>query len=82
MASIRASVFPDNRTSATVQDGETIVATKVLVPGTVTMVTLPDVDATTLNDGSVIVYNATTTTFVVTDNVSNTGTNYINGGTF
>ena len=82
MATIEAKVFPDNKTAATVQDGDTIVATKVLVPGTQTMITLPDVDATTLNVGSVIVYNATTSTFVVTDNVSNTGTNYINGGTF
>ena len=82
MATIEAKVFPDNKTAATVQDGDTIVATKGLVPGTQTMITLPDVDATTLNDGSVIVYNATTSTFVVTDNVSNTGTNYINGGRF
>ena len=28
MATIAAKVFPDNRTSATIQDGETIVVTK------------------------------------------------------
>ena len=33
MADITATVFPDNKTSATVQDGTTIVATKVVVPG-------------------------------------------------
>ena len=33
MATIAAKVFPDNKTSATIQDGETIVVTKVLTPG-------------------------------------------------
>ena len=55
MATIEAKVFPDNRTSATIQDGETIVVTKVLTPGATLLKNLTDVDSSTLDDGSVIV---------------------------
>ena len=82
MATIRANVFPDNRTSATIQDGETIVVTKVLTPGATLLKNLTDVDSSTLEDGAVIVYRSSTANFVTTTNVSLTGTNYMNGGNF
>ena len=82
MATIAAKVFPDNRTSATIQDGETIVVTKVLTPGATLLKNLTDVDSSTLEDGSVIVYRSSTANFVTTTNVSLTGENFMNGGNF
>ena len=82
MATIEAKVFPDNRTSATIQDGETIVVTKVLTPGATLLKNLTDVDSSTLEDGSVIVYRSSTANFVTTTNVSLTGENFMNGGNF
>ena len=82
MATISAKVFPDNRTSATIQDGETIVVTKVLTPGATLLKNLTDVDPSTLEDGSVIVYRSSTANFVTTTNVSLTGENFMNGGNF
>ena len=82
MATIAAKVFPDNRTSATIQDGETIVVTKVLTPGATLLKNLTDVDSSTLDDGSVIVYRSSTANFVTTTNVSLTGENFMNGGNF
>ena len=49
MATISAKVFPDNKTSATIQDGETIVVTKVLTPGATLLKNLTDVDSSTLD---------------------------------
>jgi len=82
MATIEAKVFPDNRTSATVQDGETIVVTKVLTPGATLLKNLTDVDSQTLEDGAVIVYRESTSNFVTTTNISLTGENFMNGGNF
>ena len=82
MATIEAKVFPDNRTSATVQDGETIVVTKVLTPGATLLKNLTDVDSQTLEDGAVIVYRESTANFVTSTNISLSGTNFMNGGNF
>ena len=82
MATISAKVFPDNKTSATIQDGETIVVTKVLTPGATLLKNLTDVDSSTLEDGAVIVYRESTSNFVTTTNISLTGENFMNGGNF
>lgn len=82
MADITATVFPDNKTSATVQDGETIVATKVVVPGQQLLKNLTDVDSSTLTDGSILMYRESTSTFVTTTDLSLSGTNYVTGGNF
>ena len=82
MATIAAKVFPDNKTSATIQDGETIVVTKVLTPGATLLKNLTDVDSQTLEDGSVLVYRESTSNFVTTTNISLTGENFMNGGNF
>jgi hypothetical protein len=82
MATIAAKVFPDNKTSATIQDGETIVVTKVLTPGATLLKNLTDVDSQTLEDGAVIVYRESTSNFVTTTNISLTGENFMNGGNF
>ena len=79
---ITAKVFPDNKTSATVRDGDTIVATKVLVPGSQLLRNLSDVDSTTLTDGSILMYRDSTQTFVTTTDLSLSGTNYVTGGNF
>ena len=82
MATIAAKVFPDNKTSATIQDGETIVVTKVLTPGATLLKNLTDVDSQTLEDGAIIVYRESTSNFVTTTNISLTGENFMNGGNF
>ena len=82
MATISAKVFPDNKTSATIQDGETIVVTKVLTPGATLLKNLTDVDSQTQEDGAVIVYRESTSNFVTTTNISLTGENFMNGGNF
>ena len=82
MATISAKVFPDNKTSATIQDGETIVVTKVLTPGATLLKNLTDVDSQTLEDGAVIVYRESTSNLVTTTNISLTGENFMNGGNF
>ena len=79
---ITAKVFPDNKTSATVSDGDTIVATKVLVPGSQLLRNLSDVDSSTLSDGSILMYRDSTQTFVTTTDLSLSGTNYVTGGNF
>ena len=82
MATIEAKVFPDNKTSATVQDGETIVATKVVVPGQQLLRNLTDVDSSSLTDGSILIYRDSTSSFVTTTDLSLSGTNYLTGGNF
>ena len=82
MATISAKVFPDNKTSATIQDGETIVVTKVLTPGATLLKNLTDVDSQSLEDCAVIVYRESTANFVTTTNISLTGENFMNGGNF
>ena len=82
MADIVARVFPDNKTSSTVQDGTTIVATKVVVPGQQLLKNLTDVDSSTLDDGSILIYRNSTQTFVTTTDLSLSGTNYVIGGNF
>lgn len=82
MATIEAKVFPDNKTSATVQDGETIVATKVVVPGQQLLRNLTDVDSSSLTDGSILIYRDSTSSFVTTTDLSLSGTNYVTGGNF
>ena len=82
MATIEAKVFPDNKTSATVQDGTTIVATKVVVPGQQLLRNLTDVDSSSLTDGSILIYRDSTSSFVTTTDLSLSGTNYVTGGNF
>ena len=82
MATIEAKVFPNNKTSATVQDGETIVATKVVVPGQQLLRNLTDVDSSSLTDGSILIYRDSTSSFVTTTDLSLSGTNYVTGGNF
>jgi hypothetical protein len=79
---IQAKVFPDNRTAVTVKDGDTIVVTKQNIPSETTLRGLTDVDASTLADGSVIVWKDSSSRFIVTDDISLTGSNYISGGNF
>ena len=83
MADIVAKVFPDNKTSSTVQDGTTIVATKVVVPGQQLLKNLTDVDASVLSDGSMIIYDKPNKKFKTTTSIeTDTGTIVFNGGVF
>lgn len=67
---------------AKVNTNNTIVVTKQNVPGMSTLKNLTDVDATTLEDGSVLMYEASANKFKVTTDISLTGTNYVSGGNF
>ncbi|MDP6583486.1 MAG: hypothetical protein QF535_02440 [Anaerolineales bacterium] len=67
---------------AKVNTNNTIVVTKQNVPGMSTLKNLTDVDATTLEDGSVLMYEVSANKFKVTTNISLTGTNYVSGGNF
>jgi len=79
---ISAKVFPDNKTSASVKDGSTIVVTKQVVPGEALLKNLTDVDSSTLIDGSILIYRDSTKTFVTTTDLSLSGTLYVTGGNF
>jgi len=79
---ISAKVFPDNKTSATVKDGSTIVVTKQVVPGEALLKNLTDVDSSTLTDGSILIYRDSTKTFVSTTDLSLSCTNFVTGGNF
>ena len=79
---ISAKVFPDNKTSASVKDGSTIVVTKQVVPGEALLKNLTDVDSSTLIDGSILIYRDSTKTFVTTTDLSLSGNNYVTGGNF
>ena len=79
---ISAKVFPDNKTSAKISDGSTIVVTKQVVPGEALLRNLTDVDSTDLKDGSILMYRDSTQTFVTTTDLSLSGTLYVTGGNF
>ncbi len=79
---ITAKVFPDNKTSAKISDGSTIVVTKQVVPGEALLKNLTDVDSTDLKDGSILMYRDSTKTFVTTTDLSLSGTLYVTGGNF
>ena len=65
MADITATVFPDNKTSATVQDGTTIVATKVQEPGVTQLASLSDVNAATAAiNGMFLQYDSATSKWI------------------
>ena len=72
---ITAKVFPDNKTSAKISDGSTIVVTKQVVPGEALLKNLTDVD-------SILMYRDSTKTFVTTTDLSLSGTLYVTGGNF
>ena len=80
---ITAKIFPNNRTSATVKDGETIVVSKHAVPGESLLKNLADVDSSVLDDGSLLIYDAPTAKFKTTTTIeTDTGTIILNGGVF
>jgi hypothetical protein len=62
---ISGKVFPDNKTSATVQDGTTIVATKIQEPGVTQLASLTDVNAATAAvNGMFLQYDSATSKWI------------------
>lgn len=80
---INAKIFPNNKTSATVKNGDTIVVSKHVVPGESLLRNLADVDSSTLDDGALLIYDAPTAKFKTTTTIdTDTGTIILNGGVF
>jgi|TARA_B100001964_G_C13994687_1_gene492190 hypothetical protein len=79
MATITASLSSSNTLVGSVSQGTQSQVTRV-VSGITTLNALADVDVTTLNDGSVLQYSTSSTSWVAKDEIDSGLT--VNGGNF
>jgi hypothetical protein len=80
MSPITSTLSSSDSIVGSVSQGTQSQVTRVVVPSTNSLSQLTDVDTTTLNDGSVLQYNTTSTSWVAKTEITSDMT--LNGGNF
>ena len=80
MSPITSTLSSSDSIVGSVSQGTQSQVTRIVVPSTNSLSQLTDVDITTLNDGSVLQYNTTSTSWVAKTEITSDMT--LNGGNF
>jgi len=80
MSPITSTLSSSDSIVGSVSQGTQSQVTRIVVPSTNSLSQLTDVDITTLNDGSVLQYNTTNTSWVAKTEITSDMT--LNGGNF
>ena len=80
MSNITASLSSRSTLVGSISQGTQSQVTRIVVPGITALSQLSDVDITTLNDGSILQYNTSTTTWIAKTEITSGMT--FNGGNF